>query len=113
MDRDLPEQNLHRGETILTYAYRGEGTSAVWLEGRYYPDFDISFTKWPDGMGCGGTNCAATYIDLGNKVWWAEIEFSSKRKGWVNMNRAKFDGVSLICSEMLEDPGPPTHYSTQ
>lgn len=31
MDRDLPEQNLRRGDTILTYAYRGEGFSAVWF----------------------------------------------------------------------------------
>jgi hypothetical protein len=65
MDRDLLEQNLKRGEIVLTYAYRGEGYSAVWFQGKYYPEFDISFTKCPDGLGCGGAHCAATYTDLG------------------------------------------------
>src|SRR4051812_19732336 len=36
LDRDLPEQNLRRGETILTYTYRGESFSSVWFKGRYY-----------------------------------------------------------------------------
>lgn len=43
MDRDFPGQNLKRGETILSYTYRGEGFSAVWFSGRYDPVFDISF----------------------------------------------------------------------
>jgi hypothetical protein len=34
MDRDLPEQNLKAGDKILTYAYRGEGESAVWFHGQ-------------------------------------------------------------------------------
>jgi hypothetical protein len=54
VDRDLPDSNLTRGDTILTYTYRGEGFSAVWFKGKYYTEFDISFTKWPDGQGCGG-----------------------------------------------------------
>ena len=100
VDRDLPEKNLHRGDTILTYTYRGEGFSAVWFHGRYYPEFDISFTKWPDGMGCGGAHCAATYLDLGKKVWWAEVELNSGRRGWVNMNTAEFDGIDMLASRV-------------
>src|SRR5207248_9874697 len=30
VDRDLPDANLRRGDTILTYSYRAEGYSAVW-----------------------------------------------------------------------------------
>jgi hypothetical protein len=85
MDRDFPEQNLKRGEIILTYAYRGEGFSAVWLQGRFYHEFDISFAKWPDGTGCGGAHCAATYVDLGEKQWWAEVRLKSGEIGWVDM----------------------------
>jgi hypothetical protein len=96
LDRDLPEQNLKRGDTILTYTYRGEGFSAVWFEGRYYSEFDISFTKWPDNSGCGGAHCEATYVDLGSKVWWAEVKLKSGRNGWVNMNIAVFDGVDSL-----------------
>jgi len=96
MDRDLPEQGLKRGDEILTYAYRGEGYSAVFLSARYIPDFDISFAKWPDGTGCGGAHCAATYVDLGNKVWWAQIKLQSGRTGWVDMSDAKFDGTCMI-----------------
>ena len=65
MDRDLPEANLHRGDTVLTYADRGEGFSAAWFKGRYYSDLDISFAKLPDGAGCGGEHCAAAYVDPG------------------------------------------------
>jgi len=100
IDRDMPEEGLQRGDTILTYAYRGEGLSAVWFKGSYYPDFDISFAKWPEGGGCGSTHCAATYLDLGKKVWWAEIKLNSGRTGWVNMNEAEFDGTCAIARSM-------------
>lgn len=98
MDRDLPEQNLKVGDEILTYTYRGEGFTAVWFGGRYYANFDISFAKWPDGSGCGGAHCAATYVDLGEKVWWAEVRLKSARAGWVNVNAAKFDGIDMLAS---------------
>jgi hypothetical protein len=93
LNTDLPEDNLHRGQTILTYTYRGEGFSAVWFNGRFYHDYDITFAKWPDGSGCLGSDCAGTYVDLGEKVWWAKVKMSSGNVGWVNMNDAKFDGV--------------------
>ncbi|MFL6354617.1 MAG: hypothetical protein ACJ74Z_22580 [Bryobacteraceae bacterium] len=95
LDRDLPEQKLKRGETILTYTYRGEGFSAVWLKGLYYSEFDISFAQWPDGSGCGGAHCAGTYVDLGEKVWWVEVKLKSGRNAWVNMNTAVFDGALM------------------
>jgi hypothetical protein len=93
MDRDLPETGLKRGDTILTYTYRGEGFSAVWFKGQYHSAFEISFTTWPDGTGCGGTRCAATYVDLGEKAWWAKVKLKSGRTGWVDMNHAQFDNV--------------------
>jgi hypothetical protein len=86
MERDLPEVNLQRGDTVLTYAYQGEGFSAVWFKGKYHESFDISFTKWPDGTGCGGAHCAATYIDLGEKSWWANVKLRSGLTGWVEMD---------------------------
>jgi hypothetical protein len=98
MDRDLPAINLESGDEILTYTYRGEGFSAVWFKGRYYSEFDISFTKWPDGQGCGGAHCAATYVDLGRKVWWAQVKLQSGRLAWVNMNEADFDGVDILAA---------------
>ncbi len=89
MDRDLPGEDLLRGDTVLTFAYRGEGFSAVWFKGRYHPSFDISFAKWPDGTGCGGSHCAATYVDLGDKSWWAKVKLKSGRTGWVEMDLAQ------------------------
>ena len=96
MDRDLPEAGLKRGDTILTYAYRGEGETAAWFNGKYYPDFDISFAKSPDGTGCGGDRCAATYVKAGKKAWWAEVRLQSGRTGWVNMQAAPFDGTDAL-----------------
>jgi hypothetical protein len=100
VDRDLPDAKLKRGDTILTYTYRGEGFSAVWFKGGYYSEFDISFTKWPDGQGCGGAHCAATYITLGRKVWWAQVKLKSGRLVWVQMDGADFEGVDLLAGIM-------------
>jgi hypothetical protein len=89
MDRDLPDQDLRRGDDILTYAFRGEGFSAVWFKGKYHSEFDISFAKWPDGSGCGNEHCAATYVDLGKKSWWAQVKLASGVTGWVDMELDK------------------------
>lgn len=82
-----PDQDLKRGDTLLTYAYRGEGNSAVWLNGKYYSDFDISF------VGCRGANCVATYVDMGVKEWWAQVRLKSGRTAWVFMDGNPFDDV--------------------
>ena len=95
MDRDLPDQDLRRGDTVLTYAFRGEGFSAAWFKGKYHSLFDISFAKWPDGTGCGGAHCAATYMDLGRKSWLAEVKLTSGRTGWVEMDLAQMP-ISLF-----------------
>ncbi|MDQ2774926.1 MAG: hypothetical protein M3Y57_08400 [Acidobacteriota bacterium] len=100
VERDLPEKGFKSGDTILTFACRGEGYSAVWFKGRYFSDFDISFTKWPDGSGC-ARNCGATYLDLGEKAWWAKVKLASGRIGWVDMDHSDFDGT---CA--LADPAP-------
>lgn len=93
LNRDLPQDGLRRGDTILTYTYRGEGFSAAWFKGRFYREYDITFTKWPDGSGCLETDCAGTYVDLGEKVWWAKVRMRSGTTGWVNMNTTEFGGV--------------------
>jgi hypothetical protein len=98
MDRDLPEAGLKRGDTILTYTNRGEGFAAAWFKGTYYSEFDISFAKLPDGGGCGGAHCAATYTDLGKISWWAQVKLSSGRMGWVDMDKAQFDGMDLLAT---------------
>lgn len=86
LDRDLPLQHLRAGDTILTYADRGEGFYAVWFKDKYYQQFDVSFAKLPDGTGCGNDHCAATFLDLGTKIWWAKIKFAPAREGWIQMD---------------------------
>ncbi|HET6206404.1 MAG TPA: hypothetical protein VFD98_06310, partial [Terracidiphilus sp.] len=56
LNRDVPQDHLRRGDTILTYTYRGEGFSTVWFKGRFYREYDITFTKRPDGTGCHGND---------------------------------------------------------
>ncbi|HVJ04189.1 MAG TPA: hypothetical protein VM578_00805 [Candidatus Saccharimonadales bacterium] len=110
LNRDLPQDDLQRGDTILTYTYRGEGFSAVWFKGRFYREYDITFAKWPDGSGCLGTDCAGTYVDLGKKVWWAKVKLRSGVVGWVNMNTAEFGGVDRFGFNGLAFP--PAHAAT-
>lgn len=104
LNEDLPRDDLQRGDTILTYTYRGEGFSAVWFKGRFYRDYDITFAKWPDGSGCLGNDCAANYVDLGEKVWWAKVRMRSGVVGWVNMNEAKFGGVDQFAFVTPDSP---------
>lgn len=92
IDRDLPAKQLKSGDTVLTYAYRGEGNSAVWFNGSYRPDYDIAFATWPDGSGC-QHQCGATVIDEGEHVWWAQVKLSSGLLGWVDMDNSQFDGT--------------------
>jgi hypothetical protein len=96
VDRDLPEAGLQRGDKILTYTYKGEGFASAWFKGRFYSEFDISFTKWPDGGGCGGAHCAATYTDLGKITWWVQVRLSTGKMGWVDMTGAEFDGMDSL-----------------
>ena len=99
VDRNLPNTSLKRGDTILTYAYRGESDSAVWLKGQYISDFDISFAKWPDGAGCQGTTyCGATYLDTGVKAWWAEVKLPSGKLGWIDMDNSDLDGACALAA---------------
>jgi hypothetical protein len=76
MDRDVPQYDLKRGDIIRTYAYRGEGAWAVGFNGRYIESFEIPPAKRPDGQGC-REDCAATYVDMGKKEWWAKIKLKS------------------------------------
>ena len=104
VDRDIPEAGLKLGDTILTFGYTSEGFSQTWTNGRFYEEFDISFTKWPDGTGCGGTHCAATFVDLGGKAWWAELRLKSGATTWVEMESASFDGTNLLASVEFSKP---------
>lgn len=90
MERAIPERGLKAGDTILTYAYVGEGFAQVWFEGKYYTDFDISFTKWPDGGGCGGDHCRARLVDVGRHVRRAQVRLGSGVTGWVDFGPGAF-----------------------
>lgn len=96
MDRDLPAAGLKRGDTIQLYTNQGEGFSAAWFNGHYYPEFDITFARWPDGEGCRGATCAGTFIEKGKQAWWAKVKLPSGQTGWVNMDDAEFDGVDAL-----------------
>lgn len=96
LNHDLPDEGFKSGDRILTYAYRGEGTSAVSFHGNYFSDFDIGFAKWPNGAGCRGANCAGTYLDRGRKAWWAQVKLTSGTLGWVDMIRSDFAGTCAL-----------------
>jgi hypothetical protein len=93
VNRDFEE--FKRGDRILTYAYHGEGEATAWYKGRLYDAFDISFAADRNGSGC-GSECSATYIDEGQKEWWAHVRLRSGRTAWVWMDHAQFDGVDAL-----------------
>jgi hypothetical protein len=46
----------------------------------------------------GSGPCVATYLDLGDKAWWAEVKLASGRTAWINVNPADFDGIDLLAA---------------
>jgi hypothetical protein len=100
IDRAMPAAKLKAGDKVLTYTYLGEGSSRVWFNGWFYPEFDITFAKWPDGSGCFGAYCSAKYVDLGKKTWWAQIQLSPGKTAWVNMDEAEMDGIDLFAGKL-------------
>ena len=94
---DLPENGLKRGDIILTYTYRGEGSWAVWFKGMYHEDFGVPSAYKPEDPVC-QKECAATYIQMGKKEWWAKIKLKSGKTAWVNMDKEfeSFDGVDSL-----------------
>jgi hypothetical protein len=104
IDRDLPEQGLRSGDTVLVYTNLGEGYAKVWFKGRFYSEFDITFAAWPDHAACGPAKCTAAFTDVGKSAWWAQLKLRSGRTGWVNMKEADFDGVDQLAGVMEASP---------
>lgn len=96
MDRDRPENGLRSGDTISVYTNLGEGYAKVWVKGRFYSEFDITFAAWPDHTACGDAKCVAAFTDVGKSAWWAQVKLSSGRMGWVEMGSGDFDGVDQL-----------------
>ena len=96
MDRDLPQQGLRSGDTVLVYTNLGEGFAKVWFKGRFYSEFDITFAAWPDHAACGGAKCIAAFTDVGKSAWWSQVKLQSGRIGWVEMDKAEFDGIDQL-----------------
>ena len=94
--RDLAQQGLRSGDTVLVYTNLGEGLAKVWFKGRFYSEFDITFAAWPDRAACGGVKCIAAFTDVGKSAWWAQVKLKSGRIGWVEMDTAGFDGVDQL-----------------
>jgi hypothetical protein len=92
LDKDRPEDHLKQGDTVLTYTYYGEGVTDACFQGRYHSQFDISWAQWPDGAGCQGS-CSARYTDVGKHTWWVKVKLPSGLTGWVDSEKASFDGV--------------------
>src|SRR5262249_49119666 len=79
-------------EAILTYTYHGESESAVCFRSNYYSNFNVQFSKSPEGSS-GGRHCEATYGRAAKCAWWAKVTLKSGRTGWVDMYHAKFGNV--------------------
>ena len=92
LDEDMPQAGFKRGDIILTYTYHGEGETEACFKGNYYSNFDIQFSKSPDGS-CGGRHCEATYVRAAKCAWWARVTLKSGRTGWVDMYHAKFGNL--------------------
>lgn len=85
----IPQLQLSAGDTLLRYAYEGEGVADFWAKGRWYRKLDGSFIKNADGSGC-QSNCKARVVRTGVKTWWFHIRLPDGRSGWTDA----FDSIN-------------------
>src|SRR5437016_1584837 len=52
LDQDLPQEGLKRGDIILTYSYRAEGSWLAWFRGTFHNYFSVPYARRADGQGC-------------------------------------------------------------
>jgi hypothetical protein len=41
---------------------------------------------------------------MGKKSWWAQVKLSSGQTGWIDMEKAEFDGVDQLAGLLLLTP---------
>lgn len=75
----IPGLSLRTGDVILEYAERGEGYADVWMNGKWYRDFD-----WGQGDDDAYhfTEDNLTLIRKGVKEWWVEVRTATGLTGW-------------------------------
>ena len=79
IEQDLPDLDLKRGDTILTYTYMGEASYSIWFKGRFYPSMIVPGAD----------------IDVGKKTWWAQVKLKSGKMAWV-LAEDNFDGQDML-----------------
>lgn len=80
----IPELNLHPGDIILRYMYRGEGFADIWLNGKFMKDYESTFIVEKDKSGC-LRDCPAQVISEGRKDWWVRLKTPEGKIGWAKV----------------------------
>jgi hypothetical protein len=88
----IEKMHLEPGDTILRYAYFGEGQADLWAKGCWYGNSDAGFITEIDGTGCQGNLCAARVTKNGTKIWWLRIILPDGRTGWSALENFSFAG---------------------
>lgn len=88
--KHLEKMHLEPGDTILRYAYFGEGQADLWAKGCWYGNADAAFITEMDGSGCHGDRCAAKVTKNGIKIWWLRIVLPDGRTGWSLLKNFSF-----------------------
>jgi len=93
--QNVNDLDLKIGDEFPAYAYRGEGVFDFWNKGKFY-----------QGEIYGQNHCAkgdpdfqspTCVVEDGEFEWWAQVTTQAGRKGWVWMDKARFDNVDA-CS---------------
>jgi hypothetical protein len=88
--KSMADIHVKRGDTILTYMYRGEGDIDSWANGRWLGDQQIE-TDVPCSEAKKAPDLPACLLNRGESEWWILIKTSSGKQGWVWGNQG-FDG---------------------
>ncbi len=93
----IPELNAVPGEIILRYMYRGEGFADIWVNGKFYREYDCSFIAERMDGGC-SRNCQARVVSDGRKEWWVQVRSAPGAVAWVKVD-GQFDCMDVLGSD--------------
>jgi hypothetical protein len=88
---DVPDIGAKPGDTLLGFAYHGEGFYDYWFRDKWIKEYEASTLPCSDPDHKRYAFCS---VDDGRREWWAKIETTAGLTGWVHMFSSGVDQIA-------------------
>ena len=79
-------------ETLYLLTYYGEGDTAAWFKGRFYPHLDGASDIFYAACDDDATACARSIVRRPRRVWWVQLKNAKGQIGWAAIDQGDFAG---------------------